>query len=104
MKTTVRLASIGMLAAILVSPVLAGDRDDSHHRDRDRAHVSNARSVADHAMQVVPHKAGADERGYGWQYFSDPTAHRAVVISPQGDYYYSRGKGLRWIAAAQAGV
>jgi len=43
------------------------------------------------------------ERGHGWRYFSDPEARRAVVISPEGDYYLSRrGKGLRWVAAEQS--
>ncbi len=106
MKSTVLLASIGVLATILGSSVLAGDRDDGNDRDHDRPRIENARPAGafDHGMQAVPHGAGPDERGHGWQYFSDPTARRAVVISPQGDYYYSRGKGLRWVAAAQTGV
>lgn len=106
MKSTVLLASIGMLATVLGSSVLAGDRDDGHDRDRDRPRIENTRpaDAVDHGMQTVPHNAGPDERANGWQYFSDPTARRAVVISPQGDYYYSRGKGLRWVAAAQTGV
>lgn len=104
MKTTVRLASIGMLAAILGGPVLAEDAHNRHDHDRDRPHVANTRAAADYGMQAVPHNAGADERGYGWRYFSAPEAHRAVVISPQGDYYFSRGKGLKWVAAAQTGI
>ena len=56
----------------------------------------------DHGMKAVVHDAAADTPGYGWRYFSDPAAHRAVVISPQGNYYYSRGKGLHWIAAEQS--
>lgn len=101
MKSTAFLASTGMLAAIISSPVLAGDRD----RDHDRPCVADTRPAGgfDHGMQAVPHNAGPGERGHGWQYFSDPTAHRAVVINPQGDYYFSRGKGLRWVAAAQTG-
>lgn len=105
MQSTALLASIGMFAALLgSSPVLAGDRDDGHRRDRDRQHVTDARPAGafDQGMQAVRHDAGPGEWGHGWQYFSDPTARRAVVISPQGDYYYSRGKGLRWIAAAQS--
>jgi len=104
MKSTVLLASIGMLATVFGSPVLGGDRDDGH--DLDHPRVSDTRHAGgfDHGMHVVPHNAGPDERGHGWKYFSDPAARRAVVISPQGDYYYSRGKGLRWVAAAQTGV
>ena len=100
MKRTLRLASLGMLAAILVNSALAGDRHDG----RDRDHVSRARAAAGQEMQAVPHTAGVHERSYGWQYFSAPDDHRAVVISPQGDYYYSRGKGLKWVAAAQTDI
>ena len=49
-------------------------------------------------MQPVAHNAGPGERAHGWRYFSDPATYRAVVISPDGDYYLSRGKGLRWVA------
>ena len=42
----------------------------------------------------------AGEPGHGWQYFSDVRRHRAVVISPDGDYYYSRGKGLELVFKA----
>ena len=55
----------------------------------------------DALQAVVPHSAAPEAPGYGWRYFSDPATRRAVVISPQGDYYYSRGKGLRWVAAEQ---
>jgi hypothetical protein len=27
-----------------------------------------------------------------------------VVISPEGDYYLSRGKGLRWVAGTPTGA
>lgn len=39
--------------------------------------------------------------GFGWQYFFDSIAPRAVVISPDGHYYLSQGDGLRWVAMAQ---
>lgn len=108
MKSTVFFVSIGMLATVIGNSVLAGDRDDGHDRDHDRSRVADTRPADgfDHGMQAVPlsHSAGPGERGPGWQYFSDPTARRAVVISPQGDYYDSRGKGLRWVARSQTGV
>lgn len=106
MQSTALLASIGMLAALLgSSPVLAGDRHDNPHQGgRERHPVASTRPAGafDAGMQAVPHDAGPGEWGHGWQYFSDSTARRAVVISPQGDYYYSRGKGLRWVAGAQS--
>ena len=55
----------------------------------------------DHGMQVIRYDAVPHTPSYGWRYFSDPTARRAVAISPQGDYYYSCGKGLHWVAAEQ---
>lgn len=55
-------------------------------------------------MQVVANHAAEGTRAYGWRYFSDPQTHRAVVISPEGDYYLSRGKGLRWVAGTPTGA
>jgi hypothetical protein len=45
--------------------------------------------VANHSL--------ASQAGYGWQYFSDPRAIHAVVISPAGEYFLSQGGGLRQI-------
>ena len=84
MKPTTFVAAIAVLTATISTLILAGDREH------------------DHGMQVVANNAAPDAPGYGWRYFSDPVARRAVVISPQGDYYYSRGKGLHWIAAEQS--
>ncbi|MCW5657744.1 MAG: hypothetical protein KIT60_08570 [Burkholderiaceae bacterium] len=79
------------------------DRYDSRDHRRDREHPTRARrgSWFDHGMQAVPTGAGAGEPGHGWRYFSDPAACRAVVISPQGEYYYSRGEGLGLVAVTQ---
>ena len=104
MQSTALLATIGLFAAIAGGPALAGDRDHGHHRDRERHHTMDTRPGADQGMQAVPHATAPGERAHGWQYFSDPQAYRAVVISPQGDYYYSHGKGLRWVAATQTGA
>ena len=102
MKTTPLLAAIALLAAALSTPVLAADRE--HNPQRDRQHASHKRTAGgfDNGMQVVTNSASPDATGHGWRYFSDPATRRAVVISPQGDYYYSsRGKGLHWVAAEQ---
>lgn len=79
------------------------DRHDSRDHRRDREHPTRVRrgSWFDHGMQAVPTGAGAGEPGHGWRYFSDPAACRAVVISPQGEYYYSRGEGLGLVAVTQ---
>lgn len=101
MKSTPLLASLAMLAAAIGTPVLAGNGE--HDSQSERQHITDARTTGgfDRGMQEVSHSAPPDTPGHGWRYFTDPAARRAVVISPQGDYYYSRGKGLHWIAAEQ---
>jgi hypothetical protein len=99
MKSALLIASIAMLAAAASAPSLAsaGDsRSDSAARSVDRLHDDGERG-----MRAVGTSAGPGESGHGWRYFSDPAAQRAVVISPQGEYYYSRGKGLRLVAVTQ---
>ena len=81
------------------SDVRAARRDDHH----DRAHTARRPhgGGTDGGMQAVPTTAGPGEPGHGWQYFSDSAAGSAVVISPQGEYFFSRGRGLRLIAVTQ---
>ncbi len=101
MKSTTLLTSLAMLAAVISTPLLAGDR--AHAPQHDRQHATDQRTVGgfDYGMQEVIHSASTNTPGHGWRYFTDPAERRAVVISPQGDYYYSCGKGLHWIAAEQ---
>lgn len=87
MKSTALITTIVLGCAS--APLLAADGNDAR----------SARATGhDHGMQVVANHAAEGARAHGWRYFSDPQARRAVVISPQGDYYLSRGKGLRWVA------
>ncbi|HNI84197.1 MAG TPA: hypothetical protein PLM38_02420 [Ottowia sp.] len=89
MKSTALIATIAILAATGSTTLLAADRDTAR----------NVRATGyDHNMQVVANHAAEGTRAHGWRYFSDPQTRRAVVISPEGDYYLSRGKGLRWVA------
>ena len=102
MKLTTLLASIAMLGAAISTPLLAGDRENDPQRNRHHSSDKRAADWFDNGMQVVRHDAAPDAPGYGWRYFTDQGARRAIVISPQGDYYFSsRGKGLRWVAAEQ---
>lgn len=96
MKPLTLLASIGVFVALAGTgpQALAGD---SHPRDQDGA----ARRMAGSGMQPVPATANPGEPGYGWRYFSDPVAAIAVVISPEGEHYFSRGDGLRLIAVSE---
>lgn len=93
------IASIGLLAALTGTAALADSRHDrSRHDDEQR---TGCRDAQDLTMQTVPTNARAGEPGDGWRYYSNAAAHTAVVISPQGEYFYSRGKGPRLIAATQ---
>ena len=74
-----------------------------NRRNREKTKRTRPDDWVDHGMQAVPTTAGADQPGDGWRYFSDPAAERAVVISPQGEYFFSRGKGLRLVAVTQPG-
>ena len=109
MNKRLLLALAGLLATTAATSSLATAGE--HRREdnlkqrsvqhREAPHHSRASRAApgfDHGMQVVPTTAGAGQAGDGWRYFSDPQAHRAVVISPQGEYFLSRGKGMRLVA------
>jgi hypothetical protein len=71
----------------------------SHAGDDRRKSARDHRQPAS-GMQAVAVAAQAGEPGHGWQYFRDARGGRAVVISPNGDYYYSRGKGLALVYKA----
>ena len=104
MQSTQVLASLGMLAALAAGAALAGERDHADRGERHRAAQTKPAQGADAGMREVTNSAAQGDPSYGWRYFSDPAAQRAVVISPQGDYYFSSGKGLRWVAATPKGV
>ena len=92
MNPTLLRTTLATLALAATTAFAGDDHERSHERRADdRNHA---------AMQTVPHTAAAGEPGHGWQYFSDRGHARAVVISPEGDYYYSRGKGLRQVVNA----
>lgn len=101
MKSTTLLACTLVLATLGGSPLLAKDRTHHHGPQRQDTTQTSAPDGPDRGMQAVVHTAAQGEQGYGWQYFCDPDHARAVVISPDGQYYLSRGKGLRWVAGAQ---
>ena len=79
--------ALGIAAATMGLAAHAGE-----HREAAKDHRHAASGIQ--AVAVSP-KAG--EPGHGWQYFSDARKARAVVISPHGDYYYSRGDGLQLV-------
>ncbi|GMV46611.1 MAG: hypothetical protein AMXMBFR66_20090 [Pseudomonadota bacterium] len=100
MKPTIVIATIALLAGGAGTAAQASDHERRH--DHDRTPSADKTQRPDRGMQVVGNPAQAGEPGHGWRYFTDPAARRAVVISPQGDYYYSRGRGLDWVTRAAA--
>lgn len=100
MKSITCITAIAIVTAFISTPSLAGDR--KHEQGPQKTTKARSDNGYDHGMQVVANTAAPNTPAYGWRYFTDPAARRAVVISPQGDYYYSRGKGLQWIAAEQS--
>lgn len=87
MNPTLLRASIAILA------IVAGASSQAH-----------SSGDADHRLMAVPHSASAGEPGHGWRYFCDGERKRAVVISPQGDYFLSRGKGLQPVVLHRPGA
>lgn len=79
--------ALGLAAAMVGVSSYAGD-----HRRASKEHRHAAAG-----MQAIAVSPKAGEPGHGWQYFSDARKARAVVISPNGDYYYSHGEGLQLV-------
>jgi hypothetical protein len=90
-----KLSNIGVALGIAAATIgLAANAGDHRKDSKEPRNTSGMQAVA-----VAPQ---AGEPGYGWQYFSDARKARAVVISPNGDYYYSRGRGLQLVHKANA--
>jgi hypothetical protein len=79
--------ALGIAAAAIGPAAHAGD----HHK------ASKDHRQAASGMLAVAVSPQAGEPGNGWQYFTDVRQARAVVISPNGDYFYSRGDGLQLV-------
>ncbi len=86
-----KLSNIGVALGIAAATIgLAAHAGDYRKAAKDHRHAASG-------MQAVAISPKAGEPGHGWQYFSDARKARAVVISPNGDYYYSRGDGLQLV-------
>jgi hypothetical protein len=84
--------ALGLAAAMIGISSYAGD---DRRPSKDHRH-------APLGMQAIVVSPKVGEPGHGWQYFRDARESRAVVISPAGDYYHSRGKGLRLVFKSTA--
>lgn len=94
--TIMKLSNIGLALGIAAATIgLAAHAGDHRKASKDPRHAASG-------MQLVAVSPKAGEPGHGWQYFSDARKSRAVVIHPNGDYYYSRGEGLQLVFKAKA--
>lgn len=89
-----KLGNIGV-ALIFAAALVGVSSQAGEHRRASKEHRQAAAGLQ--AIAVSPRPG---EPGHGWQYFSDARKARAVVISPNGDYYYSRGEGLHLVFKA----
>lgn len=93
--STIRWLTAIAGAAVLASGAGVASAARSEHGSA-RSHERHA-ARADAALREVSNASLPDQASYGWQYFSDPRAVRAVVISPSGEYFLSRGDGPRQV-------
>lgn len=91
-----KLGNIGMPLVLAAAMVGVSSYAGDHRKE------SKVRRHAAAGMQAIPVSPPAGEPGHGWRYFSDAREARAVVISPNGDYYYSDGDGLQLVFKAAA--
>jgi len=71
----------------------AADRHSDHRGERRGDMRRHGRTGSAPMLRVVPNRSQPQDQSYGWQYFSNPRALWAVVISPAGEYYLSQGEG-----------
>lgn len=82
-----KLSNIGVTLTLAAALTGVSSFAGEHRREsKDHRHAATG-------MQAIAVSPQPGEPGHGWQYFADARKARAVVISPEGDYYYSRGNG-----------
>lgn len=90
MNSTYLVTTIAITAALLSQAAVArSDQTRSGHDSRE--------ARPNPVLVTVPNSSSPHQASYGWQYFSDPRAARAVVISPSGEYFLSLGDGPQQI-------
>lgn len=94
MASTNLLTVVTIATALVSGAVLAGSAQGKSG-DRDRGTP---------VLQVVSNTSLPGQASYGWQYFSDPRVAHAVIISPSGEYFLSRGDGPKQITGPAGDV
>ena len=113
MKSTMLHSSLAILALVASASAFANDggkqsvaqaaTPTSPLAKGQRASATHLAVNDSGGMRPVPNSAGPGQPGDGWNYYSDVAARRAVVISPGGDFYFNKGKGLKQITGAGSG-
>ena len=83
------------IAAALVSGVAVAGSAQAKSGDHKRASP---------VLQVVSNTSLPGQASYGWQYFASSRTAHAVVISPSGEYFLSRGNGPKQITGPAGDV
>ncbi len=91
------MTSTHFLAAIASAVAIASTALVALPAQAGSGHTEKRVKQASPVLRVVPNSSLSGDAAYRWQYFSDPRALHAVVISPLGEYYLSLGDGLKQI-------
>lgn len=94
MTSTNLLTAITIATALVSGVAVAGSAQAK----------SGGHKKASPVLQVVSNTSLPGQSSYAWQYFSNPRAAHAVVISPSGEYFLSRGDGLKQITGPAGDV
>src|SRR5574340_597528 len=89
-----RRAAVEQAARITFCRVSSAHRTHQAALSFEVQSTSTVRHRSGSGMQAVATQTTIGQPGYGWRYFVDARQARAVVISPEGNYFYSHGKGL----------
>ena len=91
MTSTYLLTTLALAAAIASTAAMAWPAQAQAGQPETRTKRTSP------VLRVVPNRSLAGDAAYHWQYFSDPLALHAVVISPLGEYFLSLGDGPKQI-------
>jgi hypothetical protein len=90
---TMKPRNFAVVLGIAAAMTSISSHADDHQKARGHQRI-------DSGMQPVSVDTTTGQPGHGWRYFVDARKGRAVVISPSGDYFYSRGNGLALVFKA----
>ncbi len=97
MISTHSLKTIAIATAFASAAAVAQSAQTQPDQAATRAARNSQELRSDAVLKSVSNGSLRRQAAYGWQYFSDPRAAHAVVISPSGEYFLSLGDGPRQI-------